>query len=59
MGILGFLVLVGGIILLTRSGYYKRLDKFKENNPTTWVVINILLAIIVFGWPFYLPYFLE
>jgi hypothetical protein len=54
MGILAFVILVGGIILLTKSGYYKKLDTFKENYPEVWAWINIILFILVFGWPFIL-----
>ena len=54
MGILALVILVGGIILLTKSGYYKKLDVFKENHPEAWIFINIILFILVFGWPFFL-----
>tara|TARA_B100000989_G_scaffold107300_1_gene78641 strand:- start:626 stop:802 length:177 start_codon:yes stop_codon:yes gene_type:complete len=58
MGILAFVILVGGIILLTKSGYYKKLDVFKENHPEVWIWINIVLFILVFGWPFFFFFFL-
>ena len=54
MGLLGFVILVGGIILLTKFGYYKKLDTFKENHPTAWTWINVVLLILVLGWPFVL-----
>ena len=54
MGLLGFVIIVGGIILLTKIGYYKKLDTFKENYPTAWTWINVILLILVLGWPFVL-----